>query len=294
MTDMKDHPQKNLNFSQRYGYEPLPAQMRLEEISDDLRREVWNVLRGKILGYTGYDDFRGSSYFSSEGVRFVERVLGKFFKKPEDEISTRNVRSISAFFKDTVLKGKFNDFLRLLEDIINDPNGTGLAEIIQNLFEEHAASYRLDKAGFRWQFYPRGSAEQGEAVQQALSTIQDAGMDGAASHLRQAAEHMRMQQYADSIADSIHAVESVAKQIDRKANKTLGPALSSLAKSGVLKNQALKNALLKLYGYTNTEQGIRHALLDKDAPEVGLDEALFMFGACASFAAYLVEKHRQQ
>ena len=36
------------------------------------------------------------------------------------------------------------------------------------------------------------------------------------------------------------------------------------------------------YGYTNDEQGIRHALLNKDAAEVGLDEALFMFGACAS------------
>ena len=47
------------------------------------------------------------------------------------------------------------------------------------------------------------------------------------------------------------------------------------------------------YGYTNDEQGIRHALLDRDAADVGLDEALFMFGACASFAAYLTQKHRQ-
>ena len=47
------------------------------------------------------------------------------------------------------------------------------------------------------------------------------------------------------------------------------------------------------YGYTNDEQGIRHALTGQGAADVGLDEAMFMFGACASFAAYLTSKHRQ-
>ncbi len=32
----------------------------------------------------------------------------------------------------------------------------------------------------------------------------------------------------------------------------------------------------------------------KQAANVGLDEAIFMFGACASFAAYLTRKYRQQ
>ena len=31
----------------------------------------------------------------------------------------------------------------------------------------------------------------------------------------------------------------------------------------------------------------------KASPDVDLDEAMFMFGACASFAAYLVNKHRK-
>ena len=47
------------------------------------------------------------------------------------------------------------------------------------------------------------------------------------------------------------------------------------------------------HGYTYDEQGIRHALTDQAAADVGLDEAMFMFGACASFAAYLTNKHRQ-
>ena len=118
-------------------------------------------------------------------------------------------------------------------------------------------------------------------------------MQGAAAHLRQAAQHINAGQQGNSIADSIHAVESVARIIDPNSNKTLGPALSSLEKAGVLKHPALKEAFKKLYGYTNDEQGIRHALLDRDSPDVGLDEAMFMFGACASFADYLVSKHRK-
>ena len=97
----------------------------------------------------------------------------------------------------------------------------------------------------------------------------------------------------DSISDSIHAVESAARVLDPQASKTLTPALNSLEKAGVLKHRALKEAFAKLYGYTSDEQGIRHALLDQNAADVGLEEALFMFGACASFAAYLTEKHRQ-
>ena len=116
-------------------------------------------------------------------------------------------------------------------------------------------------------------------------------MEGAGSHLRQAVTHINAHQYADAVADSIHAVESIARTIDPKAN-TLGPALNSLEEAGLL-NRQFKQALGKLYDYTNTEQGIRHALLDKESAEVGLDEAMFMFGACASFAAYLTQKHRQ-
>ena len=32
-------------FSLRYGYEPLPEPMRLEELSSDLRRKIWNEVR---------------------------------------------------------------------------------------------------------------------------------------------------------------------------------------------------------------------------------------------------------
>ena len=183
----------------------------------------------------------------------------------------------------------------MLEAIINDIEiGNNFVERIKYLFETHGAAYWLDTSRRPYWFIPSTSKEQGEAAQQAIKTVEQGGIAaGATTHIRKAVDHLNAGRYADSISDSIRAVESIARVIDPKANKTLSPALNSLETAGLLNHPALKDAFNKLYGYTNDEQGVRHALLEKDAADVGLDEAMFMFGACASFAAYLVNKHQK-
>lgn len=137
---------------------------------------------------------------------------------------------------------------------------------------------------------PAVTPEEGDAVADALRTLREAGLRGSAAHLRKAAEHVNAGDWAGSVRESIHAVESVARQLDPDAAKTLGPALAALEKRGAL-HPALKGAFSKLYGYTSDEQGVRHALLDRPDANVGADEAVFMLGACASFASYLWRKH---
>ena len=291
MTDRSLEPADHLTFSQRYGYESLPQPMKMEELSHNLRREIWNVIRDNLLknrklGSQNY-------YFPQDFKRFIERTLGKLLKKPEDEIST-NYNEVLSLFKKIILQRKFDLLLSLIELIVNDNScRSEFRQKVAVLFNSHAAAYRLEISQTPYHFLPRSSMEQGKAVQNALKTIDEGNMSGASVHLRKAVDHINTQQYADSISNSILAVESVARTIDPKAEKTLTPALKSLEKVGMINHPALKDAFSKLYGYTNDEQGIRHALLDKDSPEVGLDEAIFMFGACASFAAYLVNKHQQ-
>ena len=193
-----------------------------------------------------------------------------------------------------ILRGDYHQLLTFVEYILRqDDCPKKLQESLVSQFEQTPIAYYVDTIDGRSMIMPRISREAGEATRKAIETICEAGMDGATVHLRDAVGHINTGQHADSIADSIHAVESVARTIDPQSNSTLGPALDSLEKAGVLRHPALKQAFHKLYAYTNTEQGIRHALLDKNAADVGLDEAIFMFGACASFAAYLTEKHRQ-
>lgn len=267
--------------------------MQLEQLSDDLRREIWNMIRGHLLKNREVDGITGHSYFPHDFRRFVERLFGKLLKTPEDEIST-NYESVLNLFKQMILTGRFDQLLSLLEVVANvDSDSLRFARKIAELFDLHAAAYWLEITDKPYQFIPRSSPEQGHAVQQAIKTVEEGGMTGASIHLRKAIECINSQQYSDSITDSIHAVESVARLISPKKANTLGPALNSLESAGVIKHKVLKIAFSKLYNYTSDEQGIRHALLDKDSPEVGLDESMFMFGACASFAAYLVNKHQQ-
>ena len=278
----------DLTFSQRYGYAPLPQPMRLEEISAGLRREILNAIREIILR-----DALTPTFLEEEAKRFVERVLGRVLGKAEHEIDATYNNAVNQFGK-VAQNSPFNVVLDLVEIIANDGSHTkDFVNRVSKSFERYAAAYWLDTSQHPYRFIPQTSKEQGEAASQSIKTLREGGMEGAAGHLRQAAEHINAGQYGDSIADSIHAVESVAKKIDQSANKTLGPALDSLERAGLLKHPALKEAFKKLYGYTNDEQGIRHARLDRDSPDVGLDEAMFMFGACASFADYLVSKHRK-
>lgn len=278
---------RRLSFSQRYGHEALPEPMRLGQISDDLRRELWNATRRQL------EQLRSGGYFLKGAGTFVEQVLGHYLAKPEDDIPTKATTAMSAF-KTVILEHPFNRVLDLLEAMLDHRTiaRTLFAYKVRGLFEEHGAPYRLDDDR-PFQFIPRTTQEQGNAAAEAVASLKQAGMAGASVHLRQAAEHLRHQRYAESIAASVHAVESVARLLDPAASKDLGPALNSLEKSGLLRHRALKSGILKLYGYASDEQGVRHALLDQEAADVGEDEALFMYGACACFAAYLADKSRK-
>ena len=60
-----------------------------------------------------------------------------------------------------------------------------------------------------------------------------------------------------------------------------------LEKGGEL-HSALKDGFSKLYGYTNDEHGIRHAMLD--APELTQGDAKYFLLSCTSFVNYLKSK----
>ena len=281
----------HLIFSERYGYRDLPDAMKPEELSHDLRREIWNTVRAALVKER---EFGGYSYYFPEApARFLERVLGRLLRLPEDEIDT-SYDEVMSLIKKMLVDASFNTVLDLSEHIVNDPwIGRHLVAGIGSLFDRYGAPYAIDTSRAPYWFSPRASIAQGDAVQRAIGEIRDSNMSGADAHLRDAARHINAKQYADSIADSIHAVVSVAKAIDPEGSRTLGPALASLERSNLLKHPSLAKAFKTLYGYTCEEQGIRHPLVTETAANVGIDEAVFMYGACASFAAYLTAKHRQ-
>lgn len=126
-----------------------------------------------------------------------------------------------------------------------------------------------------------------EALERALKDVGNSGMTGARSHLRSAIDHLAADQYANSVRESIHAVEAVARGLFPSA-KTLGDALAKMRVDTI--HPSIRNSLSALYGYTNQEPGVRHSLVDGDAAKVDEADALFMLGACAAFVSYLIAK----
>lgn len=51
---------------------------------------------------------------------------------------------------------------------------------------------------------------------------------------------------------------------------------------------AMKEAFLRLYGFTSDEEGIRHPILNEQ--NVGFVEAKFMLVACSAFVNYLIQQ----
>ena len=304
MAHEHDDDFSKLTFSQREGKVPLPEPMQLEHIPQRFRQLVWQVIDGEIKESNssipeGLFEMAGDSCIpwnrdpnlGSIVKSYKFDVLGML----HDEIGEFGPIKSAQFFKELITGWSYHNILTLIEFVLRHQycsKNKNLRKALIAAFDNTPVAYFVKKVNGRFTIMPRMSKESGEATQQAIQVIQDAGMRGAATHLSQAAEHINTQQFADSIVDSIHAVESVARQIDPKS-QTLSLALKSLEKAGLIKHPALKEAFSTLYGYTSDEQGIRHALLNRDSADVGVDEAVFMFGACASFAAYLVNKHRQ-
>lgn len=279
-----------LTFSQREGKAPLPEPMRLEHVSKDFRNLVWLAIY-KIIREESINDS-----FYHEGASMLDIVpdyIVRALSDPHDHINDKPSEH-QKFLQGIIRRGSYDKVVTLVEFILrHNLCPTQLQYDLENAFKEVPIAYTIQTVNGLPTIVPRSSEESGTATQQAIETIEQKGPEGAKTHLRDAAEAINEKRYADAVRESIHAVESVARTIDPKASKTLRPALRSLEAGGVLKHPALQEACIKLYKYTSDENGIRHALLDERAAYVDLDDAVFMFGACASFAAYLVNRHKQ-
>ena len=107
--------------------------------------------------------------------------------------------------------------------------------------------------------------------------------DEAAKHIHSALTLLSNKvedQSRESIAQSILAVEAIAKKTTGDKNTTLA-ALCQASKI-LPKHSQARQALFNLYNYTSSKEGIRHALTDESQP-VTRAFARFMLVTCSAF-----------
>lgn len=282
MAQGNEFDRSNLSFSQAEGLEPLPQPLRLGETSDEFRNLIWREL---------FDILRTTIYpVSKKMVGNWRDIFYDFhverLHRPADEFSAAWSEQAQVI-KHQIYETEWNKLFDFIQFILLHPQCPyGVYHRVNLAFLKSRAAYIV--ASDRRTIVPAATPEEGKAIKEALRVTAKTGFGGANEHLRLSAKALNDDDFAGSVRESIHAVESVARRLDVGASKTLGPALEALELKSAI-HPALKAGFKSIYGYSSDEKGVRHALLEGKS-NVDQEDALFMIGACASFVSYLINK----
>ena len=285
----------DLPFSQRYGYAPVVQQLALEEIPTPFKEELKALLDWAIPDYG--DEIIDISCTDMFKDIFINICGGSYqdYYVNNDDCSLKK-SFVNKFLFRFIDNCEFFNLFDLLEELMKNPEhfethdpddeNNDIEFELKKLFKKHHLAYTI----YNGKIKPISNEFEGKTYVAAVDETKDTGQLGAHSHLLKAGEQINHQKWADSVRESISAVEAICRQIVGE-NATLGSALNEIEKNYPL-HPAFKKALSALYGFTSDENGIRHSLLDKSSAAVDEADALFMLGACASFVSYLLSRTR--
>lgn len=268
------------SFSDRLGITKPPA-LQLNEMSDALRNSLWNILH---------------SLFGGDGAwrRLARALAALFFKvrvdKVPDAYDYQAKEWVAAHFFVLPWYEVYN-LIQMLRPYLPTLLASTLVvekydNAINEVLEREAAGYRFLKG----ELAPITNTSELASIQEALDAAMQRGLPGVHTHLSKAVTLLSQKPKADhhnSIKEAITAVEAAANLIGGTSKSGLDGPLNNLANQ-VSIHPAMKDAFLKLYGYTSSKEGIRHPMLEKSG--VGFDEAKFMLVACSAFVNFLISK----
>lgn len=247
-----------MKFSERKGYRKTSQLIQIENVNEDLKNSIWNLIYGRLS-----DDFIRDYYiFKKKRLAGLENRLS--FEKEFLNLLWFEIYDLLEFCSFWLGGGKF------------DPK-------VNQILEQELSGYRMIK-GVIVDIIDKHEVEMLEIV------LTDKEFPNVKTHLQRALELLsdrKNPDYRNSIKESISAVESIAKEIAQKPKAELGAALSEIEKQGKL-HRAMKRAFLSLYGYTSDANGIRHALMEES--NLTADDAKFFLLSCTSFINYLKAK----
>lgn len=257
-------------FSQRMWYTQEPF-LQKDSINDRLRNRIWNLFCRYI--------FKHFTYYLNEFFIFD---YVDYFGLRSDKLHTR----IDHFKQDLYEQFKekrYSTYDHIEYFYAKFPNSNFITALNKVLTEESSA-YRVSENGL---VLPITNEEELEAVNEATTTPYSPVNE----HIQKAISLFKKEpaDYANSIKESISAVEALCQIIIDDEKATLGKAIKKLKEKGVIIPPALEGAFEKLYGYTSNEWGIRHALSEGDTPPT-FDDAKYMLVSCSAFVNYLISK----
>lgn len=273
-----NHEGIEMSFATRYGFAEIKA-VQLIGMDEDLRHSLWNELEDVFNDIEKLSD----EYYSQQGAfsKVAEVIWRDFFKQPA-HVMHRTIRPIH---KKEIIRDKYYQlpWYEVYSCIEFTARLLGAFGDKQRIKFVESCNYVLDRENSAYRFIndvlaPITSELEIKNIEESL-----ADEDEAAIHISSALTMLankKNDQSRESIAQSISAVEAILKKVTGKKNASLSDLYNH---SKVIPNhQQARQALLNLYNYTSSKEGIRHALTDESQP-INPAWARFMLVICSAF-----------
>lgn len=268
-----------MKFSDRIGATTLNSVLQLNDINQDLRHSLWNYFLENIWNKNLTSSYDPSTTWKN--IQFITKEVYKYLKIPIDDVPSQN-HLCKNFIKEKFLSHDwylpYNIIEHTLQILVLNSDDPIIQELNRTL-EKEGSGYRF----ILNEFVPISDETEIKGIEEVFTS-----QDEASVHIKAALDAISNKEnpdYRNCIKESISAVEVVARQITGK--NTLGKALNNLQKKGVNINPSFKEAMEKLYTYSNDEKtGIRHSLMDGQNPPK-YEEAKYMLVVCSAFANLL-------
>ena len=271
-----------MRFSERIGPRVGRELLQRESMDTDLRVAIWNQILALVLE----DASDHNVLEAASRYKFYRRLWDEFFHVPLDDLPWKPdafIRTIRKTF-DVAQWDEVYDLVEWLGSNLPGYDAKVFRAAINTTLEREMSAYRF--AGTT--LVPITNELELAAIGNALTAAK--GWDAVEAHLITAATKLadrKEPDYRNSVKESVSAVEAACRQIVGDQKATLGDALKALTPAGVVLHPALREAWLKLYGYTSDANGIRHSLTEKS--DLTFAEAKYFLVACSAFCHYLIE-----
>lgn len=279
-----------MKFSERYGYKQVREIVQIDSMDEPLRNALWSLLKIHVWDHAEYSTgMYGGYYLSDESNRdlrsLCERLWFNYFKKPLDQIDSKWIKVLDQL-RDYFFKSEWYEVYDFVEFVANNYKRYSFRDAFikgcNAVFEKEISAYRfVDGLISRIT-----EQEQLDEIEQALAQA----CGPVRMHLRRALELLSNREepdYRNSIKESISAVEGLVAKTVGADKGTLGQLIKKLEVDIAL-HPALRTAFSSLYGYTNDEGGIRHAILESKT--IGFEDAKFFLVVCSAFVNYVETK----
>ena len=279
-------------FSEAHGMGSCNTQIQIDELDDRTRNILFNYVSDSLKEQFKNAHTFGYEYLYDAENNLCRSIITFVLSERTDTSRHYNVSNIIAITEKILAGALFNevfDFIEFLAmhryDKYEIEKRKGFYETINSIFEMEYVGYRFVDG----RITPITDKNEIDSIEEACNNE----FEGTRAHIKKAVGFIadrERKDYKNCIKESISAVESICSIIAGQKKSSLDDALKNLQKKGVKIHPQLELAFSKLYAYTNSEKGVRHANGMFES-EVTFEEAKFMLVSCSAFVNYLTANY---